>query len=115
MSIGGYLKTSNLHDRKVAEIIDLVGMLWCGTSGGSSNAFTLTPSIKINDYKDGTRYMFKADRNNTGAATLNISGRGTKDITNQAGSALSSGDITQNDIVTLLYLEAADDFILVGT
>lgn len=115
MSIGEYLKDAVLWHRKAAEVIDLGCIYWCGASAGTSDAYTLTPSIKINSYKDGARFQFKADRSNTGASTMNISGRGAKDITNQAGAALSAGDITANDIVTLVYLEAVGDFILVGT
>lgn len=76
---------------------------WGGTSGGSANAQTLTPSPVLGAYATGLRFMFKAGFSNSGAATINISALGTKSLVTQAGSALVSGQIVSGNIYTIVY------------
>ena len=47
---------------------------WAGTSGGTANAQTLTPTPAIPAYYAGQTFVFKASASNTGATTLNVSG-----------------------------------------
>jgi len=49
-------------------------IIWCGTSGGSANAQTLTPSPAITAYTAGQVFRFIAGFTSTGAVTLQISG-----------------------------------------
>src|SRR5574343_558915 len=55
---------------------------WNGAlaSGGSGNAYTLSPNRTISAYAAGVGFVFMANHANTGAATLNVSSLGAKDI-----------------------------------
>ena len=71
------------------------------TSSGT-NTVTLAASSTLTAYAQGDRFMFKAGGTNTGAVTLNVDSVGAKAVQkNQA--ALVAGDITQNDIVHVVY------------
>lgn len=89
-------------------------LTWGGSSGGSSNAFTLTLSPAIAAYADGQRFGFKANHTNTGAATLNINSVGAADIVDNTGSALSAGDLTSGRIYEVIYNGTTADFHLVN-
>jgi hypothetical protein len=66
-------------------------------TGGSSNAYTITPSPAITAYAAGQGFIIRPDRTNTGAATLNVNGIGAVNIkkTDTAGTpqALVAGEI----------------------
>jgi hypothetical protein len=66
-------------------------------TGGSTNAYTITPSPAITSYVAGQGFTVRPDRTNTGAATLNVNGIGAVSIkkTNTSGTptALVAGDI----------------------
>lgn len=75
-------------------------------SGGSANAYSLTPDGALAAYTLGERYSFRANFSNTGAATLNISGLGAKAIKKMTASGkadLASGDIQSGQPVTAEY------------
>ena len=77
------------------------------TSAGSSNAYTLTPGNAITAYSAGQKFTFKADRANTGAATLNVSGLGAKDLQKYDGAgslaAFAANEIAAGRIYTVIY------------
>lgn len=50
--------------------------LWCGTSGGTANAITLTPNPAVTALIPGQNFEFIGSNSNTGATTVNISGLG---------------------------------------
>jgi hypothetical protein len=91
---------------------------WSGvTTAGSSNAYTMTCNQGITAYADGMRFSFRADRNNTGAATLNIDGRGAKalrKVVNGALAALDANDLVAKAIYDAVFLLADDVFVIVG-
>lgn len=65
-------------------------------AGGSANALTLTPAVAMTAYADTDVVTFEAASNNSGAATLNISGVGAKAIRKMSGGAdvaLVTGDL----------------------
>lgn len=64
-----------------------------GTTGGSANTYTLTPSTALPDYVVGTLVCAKITDANTGASTMNISGLGAGAIQSVAGAAMTSGDL----------------------
>jgi hypothetical protein len=70
---------------------------------GVANAYVVTLSGVSTTYSAGLRIQFKAGAANTGASTLNVNGGGTKNITFQDASALSSGTIAANAIVDVMY------------
>lgn len=78
---------------------------WNGslTSGGSSNAYTLTPNRTIAAYAAGVDFVFAANHANTGACTINVSALGAKDIRDRDGAALVSGDIESGAILHIVY------------
>jgi hypothetical protein len=68
-----------------------------GTSGGSADAYTATPSPAIAAYTAGQEYVIKFHAVNTTASTLNTSALGTRDLKKWDGAgakvALEAGDI----------------------
>jgi len=77
--------------------------IWCGTAGGTADAITLTPTPAISAYAAGQRFVWIASASpNTGAATVNISGLGTKALQND-GAALSAGDHAANKMYIGIY------------
>ena len=72
-------------------------------TGGSSNAYTLTPNRTVAAYARGDTYTVEASFTNTGAATINVSSLGAKSIVKPSGSAVASGDIQSGGIYTLVY------------
>lgn len=67
------------------------------TTGGSANAYTLTPSPEVTVYEAGLSFMVMPDRANTGAATLNVNGVGAVDLQKMGSAgtpqALAAGEI----------------------
>ncbi len=76
--------------------------LWGGTAGGTADALTITLSPAITAYAAGQRFAFIAAAANTGAATIDVNGVGTKTI-QLAGSALAAGDITSGRLYEIVY------------
>lgn len=76
---------------------------WGGTSGGSANAQTLTPSPAITSYAVGYRISFIAGFTNSGSMTINISGLGVKNVKTRSGANPVSGDITTGRTYRLIY------------
>jgi hypothetical protein len=91
---------------------------WSGvTTAGSSNAYTMTSNQGIAAYADGQRFSFRSDRNNTGAATLNIDTRGAKSLRKVTGGALAAlvaDDLVEKAIYDVVYISADDVFVIVG-
>ena len=91
---------------------------WSGiTTAGTGNAYTITSNQGIAAYADGMRFSFRADRANTGAATLNVDGRGAKalrKVSNAALAALVADDIVVGAVYDVVYLSGDDVFAIVG-
>ena len=77
------------------------------TTGGSSNAYTITPSPAITAYAAGQVFTVMPDRDSTGAATIDVNGLGTRNIyqTSSGGTpgALIAGDIRAYRAFTVYY------------
>ena len=82
---------------------------------GVANAYVLTA---VGTYKqpsayiDGMTVMFQVGNLNAGASTVNVSSLGVKDIVNPDGTALSGGEMTLDDYVSIVYDLASDEFRL---
>lgn len=76
--------------------------IWCGTATGTGDAIVLTPSPAISAYAAGQCFRFIALDDNTGAATVAISGLTATTITNY-GEALISDAIQGGQVYELLY------------
>lgn len=69
--------------------------------GTDAYAITITPAITA--YAAGQVFVFKAGTANTGAATLAVSGLTAKTIKKNVSADLDTGDISANQIVTVVY------------
>jgi len=91
---------------------------WSGVvTAGTSNAYTITSNQGISAYADGLRFTFRADRNNTGAATLNVDTRGAKALRKVTGGALAAvaaDDIVAEAVYDVVYDLSSDVFVIVG-
>lgn len=91
---------------------------WSGiVTGGTSNAYTITSNQGIAAYADGLRFTFRADRNNTGAATLNVDSRGAKALRKVTGGALAAlgpDDLVAEAVYDVVYDVSSDVFVIVG-
>ncbi len=91
---------------------------WSGVvTAGSSNAYTITSNQGISAYADSRRFSFRADRNNTGAATLNVDSRGAKALRKVSGgalTALAADDIVADAVYDVVYDLSSDVFAIVG-
>ena len=83
--------TTNLIAAMAAAATDAV--LPCGTATGTANALILTPAVPIPAYTYGVPFSFVAASNNTGAAQVNISGKGLIALTKGNATALAANDI----------------------
>ena len=95
------------RDNLVYTNIDTTSVVNAGASTGSSNAYVATPSPAISSYTNGLQIYFVANHTNTGAATLNVNGLGTKAIVRASDAALTAGDIPSGSIVSLLYVDGS--------
>ena len=71
------------------------------TTGGSGNAYTLTAANTITAYAEGQPFLVRIDRENTGAATLNVDSVGAANWRKYSGGVvvnLDAGDLQEDDI-----------------
>lgn len=73
------------------------------TSGGSSNAYTLSLDAQITALVEGMIVKFKANHANTGASTININAIGANTIKKADGTDLIAGDLVVNGVYFLIY------------
>ena len=85
------------------------------TSGGSSNAYTVTSTIVYTALADIALLVFKANHLNTGASTLSVDGLVAKAIVKNHDVALDSGDIEANQICAVVYNVTDDKFELISS
>lgn len=121
MSLGDYLRSPVVFNRRVADVIDAIRETWGGTSTNSSNAYTLALSVPINRVIDGELFRFIPNASNTGAATLTINdsfgnaGIASKSIKRSDGTtALASGDLVSGVPVSVQYDLANDVYRLIA-
>lgn len=79
-------------------------------SGGSSNAYTLTPNGTYSAYSRGDTFTFEANHTNTGSATLNVSSLGAKTIKHVSGATLSANQLLSGGVYRVVY--DGTDFLL---
>ena len=74
-----------------------------GLCTNTGNAYALTYDVPPDDYYQGAIFTFFVNATNTGAATLNINGMPNKDLVQNNGTALKSGDLVANAPITVTY------------
>lgn len=87
--------------------------LYGGIDTGSANAYLLNFVANFTSYVDGIVIYWIPSHNNTGASTINVNGLGVVNITNQDGTALSSGQLHAGQTATIMY--KAGVFLLLAT
>ena len=75
-------------------------------TGGSGNAFTISPS-GVTSYSDGDTYLIKMDRNNTGPVTINVNSLGPRQILRTNLVDLGASDLYAGEIHEILYSGAS--------
>jgi hypothetical protein len=86
--------------------LTVAGTINAGTATGSGNAYVLTLNPAIASYVTNQCFMFQANHTVTGAATLNINGRGVKALrkfVSTVSTDLSANDIASGQIITVCY------------
>lgn len=81
-------------------------------TGGTGNAYTITSNRTVSAYSNGMEFAFRANRANTGAITLNVSGVGAVAVNYRDGTAVRSGDIKVNAIYRVVYNSTTTTFML---
>ena len=77
-----------------------------GTTAGTATAYTLTFSPALAGYVEGQCFLFKPHLANTGAATLNVQGKGAKALKKLSGSMfvpLAAGDLRVQRLMQVCY------------
>lgn len=84
------------------------------TSGGSSNAYTLTTQLSLSASTNGLLLSFEANHTNTGATTLNVDSIGAVAVVKTTGAALSGGEIVTGGIYHVVYESGASKYLLLN-
>jgi hypothetical protein len=82
------------------------------TSTTGNDSYVIAVSPNVNSYDDGDTYLVGVDVGNTGAASLNVNGLGSKVIVRYDGSAIETGDISAGQIIQVSYSAAQGKFQL---
>lgn len=77
--------------------------LYYAEDGGSTDAYAVALDPAIVAYVTGLMVVFKANTANTGAATLNVNGKGAKTIKKNKDQDLASGDIQSGHVIVVIY------------
>lgn len=81
-------------------------IIWCGTSGGSANVQTFTPTPAVAAYVAGQTISGIAGFTNTGSLTVNVSGLGAILVKRDSPTGpipLTGGEWVAGNVVTLKY------------
>lgn len=85
-----------------------------GTDSGAADAYVVTLPYTPTALTDGMRVLFKAANTNTGASTINVSGKGAKSLTRNSGDALSPGDVLAGKLTECVYNATTDTFEIIS-
>lgn len=83
-----------------------------GADGGGTDAYAISLDSPPTVYEEGMVFFFKANTANTGAASLNVSTLGAKDIKKNSTSDLNDNDIIAGQIIGVVY--DGTNFQLIG-
>lgn len=77
---------------------------------GANNAYQVTARSLIGVLADGATITVRADRVNSGPATLDVSASGQMAWTRQGGDPLAAGDIIPGAVYPLLYIATTNEW-----
>jgi len=100
--LAAFLNALNNH-RHTGRDIDGDGALDYAVATGSSNAYQIALSAPLNAYIPGMPLIFKANHDNTGPATLTVSGLTALTLKKNVNEDLAAGDIKTGQIVVCVY------------
>jgi len=100
--LAAFLNAVNSH-RHTGRDIDGEGVLDYAVATGSDNAYQLTLAKALDAHIPGMPIVFKANHNNTGAATLTVSGLTAVALKKNINEDLAAGDIKNGQIVVGIY------------
>lgn len=103
-----------VHQEITTHRADYVRHPGYAVTAGTGNAYTVTTDPAPTAYVDGMGIVIRANRANTGAATLNWNGLGAMPIVDAKGNALIVGKIPNGARLSLRYSSAAGNFQLQG-
>lgn len=81
-------------------------------TGGEGNDYTFESARNPAALTNGFAVRFRADRANTGAATLKISALDAKALKKAGGAELESGDLIQDGMYYATFIEDDDEFLI---
>jgi hypothetical protein len=91
------------HQRHTGRDIDGEGALDYAVATGSANAYQIALTTALDAYIPGVPIEFKANFDNTGAATLTVSGLTAVTLKKNVNEDLAAGDIKNGQIVVCIY------------
>lgn len=83
------------------------------TAAGTANTLTASFSPAISSYEIGLSLTIEVTTTNTGAATLNLNSLGARSIKRSNGADVTAGDLTDGDIISLIY--DGTNFVMINT
>lgn len=87
------------------------------STAGAGNSYTLTVQQNFAAYSDGMRFTFRANRANTGSASLNVNGVGAvvmRIMRNGINAVLNNGDIQEDSYLDVVYSQSQNAFIILN-
>lgn len=79
-----------------------------GAAGGAADVQTLTLAPAIDAYATGQMFFFRPVADNTGACTLNVNGKGAKDIKTQTGADPAAGDLEGTTGIAMVIYDGSN-------
>lgn len=84
-------------------------------STGSSNAYLVTAAAAPTSFSADFVVWFRADRTNTGTATLKVNDLPAKPLRAKSGTGLAPGELQASTIVGAYYVANTDEFLIVNS
>lgn len=103
VSITGELSADQLGATAVVPSKVTAAAFAHGVDNGSTDAYAVTLTPAISAYADGMWLWFEAATGNTGAATLDVNGRGARTLKKWFNQDLEDGDIRAGQKVLVVY------------
>ena len=102
VSIVEGMSPANVNNAMRAMMAGLKNAMWGGTTGGTTNAQTLSLGVAPAAYVSGMAIWFLAGATNTGTTTLNVNALGTKNVFSH-NAACQGGEIQSGQLHCVVY------------